>query len=70
LLAVLMLLAFLLLMAVFLLLESLLILASNVNDIENEPSILANFLYRSETNLAYSRTCKDQSQANPVYSTP
>ncbi len=51
--------------------SSALVLTSNANDInmkQNEASILANFLYWRETNLAYSRILKDRSEANSAYS--
>jgi hypothetical protein len=40
---------------------------TNVNDIKTKPSkasILAFFLFPSETNLIYSKTSKDRSEAN------
>ncbi len=46
-------------------------LNSNGNDIErrNEASILASFSISKRNEPAYSRTCKDRSEANPAYST-
>jgi|688.fasta_scaffold878321_1 hypothetical protein len=43
---------------------------SNVNDTEmkqNEASILAFFVYPSETNLAFSKILEDQSEAKSAY---
>ncbi len=47
------------------------LLNSNGNDIErrNEASILASFSISKQNEPAYSRTCKDRSEANPAYST-
>jgi hypothetical protein len=36
----------------------------------NEASILASFSISKRNKPAYSRTCKDRSEANPAYSTP
>jgi hypothetical protein len=36
----------------------------------NEASILTSFSISKRNEPAYSRTCKDQSEANPAYSTP
>jgi hypothetical protein len=36
----------------------------------NEASILASFSILKRNEPAYSRTCKDRSEANPAYSTP
>ncbi len=47
--------------------------SSNGNDIKTKverSSILASFLISKRNKPAYSRTCKDQSEANPVYSIP
>jgi hypothetical protein len=47
-----------------------LVMAMISNHRRNEASILASFSISKRNEPAYSRTCKDQREAKPAYSTP